>query len=95
MKACRNCGSKKYYRIVTTYTSEGDFDRCSECSNTANLDLGRGSSEVAGIYEDKNGNQLAVNNKGNPVKNVYAGDPRGWKHAGYGTKGYERTILHR
>lgn len=93
MKACRTCGSKKYHRIVTTYTSKGEYDECSECSDIGVL--GKGNNEAVGIAVSPTGEEVAINNKGTIVENKYKGDPRGWKRAGYGTKGYERTILHK
>lgn len=94
-KACRNCGSDKYYTIVTTYTDKGTFDECSECSDVGTGSLGRGSNDIVGIATTPSGEEVALNNKGNIVENKYKNDNRGWKRAGYGTKGYERTILHK
>ncbi len=47
-------------------------------------------------YKDtKSGKMIPVDKRGNVMNNdpYYSkGDPRGWKRAGKGTKGYERSI---
>lgn len=81
---------QKWEKIV----DERDFFimQCPKCGEKEVLKRHRGKihgQRVNAIYETKDGEQIAVNSKGNIVENTYEHDPRGWKRQGKKISNYD------
>jgi len=52
------------------------------------------SNQPSAYYKTDSGDMIAVNSRGKIVEDAHykQGDYRGWKAAGKGTKGYERSV---
>ena len=83
--------------IKETDYGERSFLPCALCDGDARLNGIPGNGgyikpRATAMFTTPQGDELPVDKNGDIIDNQYVNDPRGWKRAGKGTKGYERSV---